>query len=317
MSNMVVNTNVLALNSHRNLGLVGAKQAKSSQKLSSGLRINSAADDAAGLAISEKMRAQIGGLNQASRNTQDAQSLVQTAEGGMEQVTEMVKRMRDLNVQAGAGVYTKEDLGNVQAEIDSLTKEIDSMVERVEFNEMKVLDGGRTTQGITSQLGANSGQTIDIKLEDMSTTGLGINFGSMTDVTTITASRAAIAKTSAIASAASTPTKAAVKAEESKASVSAITAVTVSANLEALDGALSTITTARANLGAIQNRLDYTKKSLDISSENLSASESRIRDTDMAKEMMNLTKSNVLQQAATSMLAQANQAPQNVLQLLG
>jgi flagellin len=274
MSNMVVNTNILALNSHRSLKQVGNQQSRASARLSSGLRINSASDDAAGLAISEKMRTQIRGLNQASRNAQDGISLVQTAEGGMQEINNMVQRIRELAIQSANDTNTDEDRGQIQKEVAQLKLEIDAMADRVEFNKKRLLDG--SIQTISLQVGANTNQRTNVSLTSMKTTVLLIDGIDLT-----------------------------------------VSGNNVDADLTALDRALQTIAGDRATLGAVQNRLEYTIKSLDISSENLSASESRIRDTDMAKEMMNLTKANVLQQAATAMLAQANQAPQSVLQLLG
>ena len=277
MSNTVVNTNVLAINSHRALKNVGNAQAKASGRLSSGLRINSAADDAAGLAISEKMRGQVRGLNQASRNSQDGISLIQTAEGGIQEVNNMVQRIRELVVQAANETNQAEDRDKVQTEIGQLMSEIDAMTGRVEFNSKKLIDGSLGSTGVTFQVGANQNQLMTVQIGAMNTTGLGIG---------------------------------AVNVGGGQ------TAATISTQLGTLDTAIGSITTARANLGAAQNRLEFTITSLDISSENLQASESRIRDTDMAKEMMNSTRANVLQQAATSMLSQANQAPQRVLQLL-
>lgn len=276
MSNTVVNTNTLALNSHRALKNVGNMQAKSSARLSSGEKINSAADDAAGLAISEKMRSQIRGLDMASKNAQDGISMVQTAEGGMKEISNMVQRVRELTVQAANDSNETEDRQKIQGEVDQLVGEIDSMSGRVEFNKKKLIDGDYAgSTKIHLQVGANSGQSIEFNIGSMKASALGV---ASIDVT-------------------GNPS-------------------TITAQLDKLDTAISTISENRANLGSVQNRLEYTIKSLDISSENLSASESRIRDTDMAKEMMNLTKSNVLNQAATTMLSQANQAPQNVLSLL-
>jgi flagellin len=285
MGNMVINTNVLALNSHRALKNVGAAQATSSARLSSGMRINSAADDAAGLAISEKMRGQIRGLNMASKNAQDGSSLIQTAEGGMQQIGDMVQRIRELTVQAANDTNTYDDVDptaapgagkgdrkKIQDEIKELITEIDSMATRVQFNNKNLLDG--TTGTLTFQVGANKGQTVTVEISNMKASILGIT------------------------------------------GIDVNTSGDITGFLTTIDDALRQVNSARATLGAKQNRLDYTMKSLDISSENLSASESRIRDTDMAKEMMNLTKSNVLSSAATSMLSQANQQPQNVLQLL-
>ncbi len=277
MSNTVVNTNVLALNSHRALKSVGNMQASSSEKLSTGLRINKAADDAAGLAISEKMRSQIRGLDQASRNAQDGISMIQTAEGGLSEMGEMVQRVRELVTQSANDSNTSSDRSKIDKEIKHLGDEISAMAQRVEFNTKTLLDG--TLQSQSFQIGANAGQMITV---DFST-----KFGE--DVGKIISSIAT--------------------AKESSASG-------ISSIINTLDEHLETINDKRADFGAVQNRLEYTINSLNVSSENLSASESRIRDTDMAKEMMNLTKANVLQQAATNMLGQANQAPQNVLGLL-
>ena len=251
MSNTVVNTNVLAINSHRALKNVGNAQAKASGRLSSGLRINSAADDAAGLAISEKMRGQVRGLNQASRNSQDGISLIQTAEGGIQEVNNMVQRIRELVVQAANETNQAEDRDKVQTEIDQLKNEIDAMTGRVEFNSKKLINGDLSSGGVTFQVGANQNQLMNVKIDAMNVAGLSI--GSV-DVAAATGASA------------------------------------ISAQLGTLDAAIGKITTARANLGAAQNRLEFTITSLDISSENLQASESRIRDTDMAKEMMNSTK---------------------------
>ncbi len=276
MSNTVVNTNVLALNSHRALKNVGNMQSSASEKLSTGQRINNAADDAAGLAISEKMRSQIRGLDQASRNAQDGISMIQTAEGGLTEMGEMVQRVRELVTQAANDTNTASDRANIDLEIKALGEEIGAMAERVEFNTKTLLDGTAATQSF--QIGANKNQLIEVDL--------GTNF------------------------------KASIGDIVKNITTSGKTATAISSELASLDDHLETITSKRAAFGAAQNRLEYTIKSLDVSSENLSASESRIRDTDMAKEMMNLTKANVLQQAATNMLGQANQAPQNVLSLL-
>ncbi|MCL2461550.1 MAG: flagellin [Defluviitaleaceae bacterium] len=275
---MVINTNVLALNSHRAMKNVGATQAQASARLSSGLRINTAADDAAGLAISEKMRAQIRGLDMASKNAQDGISMVQTAEGGMAEIGNMVQRIRELTVQAAndSNDQATGDRTKIQDEIGNLLKEIDSMASRVEFNNKKLIDGSYTTSTLHLQVGANKDQSITFNIGSMKASTLGI----------------------------------------ASINVDIANASGISAQIDTVNTAVNNVANERAKLGAIQNRLQYTIKSLDISSENLSASESRIRDTDMAKEMMALTKANVLSQAATTMLAQANQQPQNILQLL-
>ncbi|MDR1542099.1 MAG: flagellin [Clostridiales bacterium] len=273
---MIINTNILALNSHRAMKNVGNAQASASAKLSSGLRINSAADDAAGLAISEKMRGQIRGLNMASKNAQDGSSLIQTAEGGMQQIGDMVQRIRELTVQAAndSNDYESGDRNKIQLEIKDLISEIDAMASRVQFNNKNIIDG--SVGSLTFQVGANSNQTVSVSISSMKAADLGIT-GINVDIAD---------------------------------------SLAISSQIQKLDAALKMVTNSRAVLGAKQNRLEYAMKSLEISSENLSSSESRIRDTDMAKEMMNLTKANVLSSAATTMLTQANQQPQNVLQLL-
>lgn len=275
MSNMVVNTNVLALNSHRALKSVGNMQAKSSARLSSGQKINTAADDAAGLAISEKMRGQIRGLDMASKNSQDGISMVQTAEGGMTEISNMVQRVRELTVQAANDSNESGDREKIANEVNQLLEEIDAMAGKVEFNGKKLINGDYASTKLHLQVGANAGQKIEFNVGNLDKASLGLDSLDYTG-----------------------------------------TGEDIGNQLTAIDNAITTISNERAKLGAVQNRLEYTIKSLDISSENLSASESRIRDTDMAKEMMNMTKANVLQQASTSMLSQANQAPQNVLQLL-
>lgn len=283
MSNMVVNTNVLALNSHRNLAAVGGAQAKASQRLSSGLKINSAADDAAGLAISEKMRAQIRGLDMATKNAQDGISMIQTAEGSMQEINNMVQRIRELTVQASNDTNTSDERAKIGDEVQQLTDEITAMAGRTEFNTKKLASGDFAVTGgtkIALQIGANASQQIKFNIGDMTASSLGIQ------------SIAAQIK-------------------------AASTSDDITKLLTTIDTAVKNVTNQRAALGAVQNRVEYTINNLKISSENLSASESRIRDTDMAKEMMNLTRANVLQQAATSMLAQANQAPQSILKLLG
>ena len=289
--NTVINTNIRALNSHRNLAMVGNSQSKASQRLSSGKKINSAADDAAGLAISDKMRAQIKGLDMAAKNAEDATSLIQTAEGSLTEVTNMVQRIRELAVQAANDTNTTEDRGKIAQEMAQLYEEIDAIAGRTEFNG-KTLTTGAFAAGQTDlhfQIGANVGQNLELNIGSMTANGLDESFGG--DI------RTAI--------------------EGLAAGTESIHGASWSGFLSAIDKALATVNDQRAALGASQNRLEYTVKNLNVSSENLSAAKSRIEDTDMAKEMMNLTAANVLQQAATSMLAQANQAPQSITQLLG
>jgi len=297
---MVVRTNVLALNSHRNLGLVGNQQARASARLSSGFRINSAADDAAGLAISEGMRAQIRGMNQASRNAQDGISLIQTAEGFMQTVTEMVQRSRELAVQAANDTYSTTNRETIRNEIQQLEEEIVRIWESASFNGETLFGAsGAGGAGVLSgtlslQVGAD-GTTSNALIVDVEQ-----EMGAFHDGLTITATDSRV--------------------------TSWHTAVNQGAGgnhgawqtmITNIDNTLDSINDLRASLGAYQNRLEFTIQNLDIAAENLSASESRIRDADMAAEMMRLTQANVLQQAATAMLAQANQAPQSILQLLG
>lgn len=280
---MRINNNLMAVNTHRQLGITGGYQTKSMEKLSSGLRINRAGDDAAGLSISEKMRNQIRGLSQASANSQDAISLIQTAEGALTETHNILKRMRELVVKAGnAGTLEDEDIQAIQDEIVELNKELSGIADRTEFNGKKLLDGTFTSGVGVFQIGANSGQTMKLAIQTsggkgVSATDLGVNG---LDVTALTASGS------------------------------------IDAELKMVDDAIGLVSSLRSRLGANQNRLEYTIKNLDNASENLQSAESRIRDTDMAKEMVEFTKQNILQQAAQAMLAQANQAPQGVLQLL-
>ncbi|MFC5700878.1 flagellin Hag [Cohnella faecalis] len=275
---MIINHNLPALNTHRNLGINTNATSKSMEKLSSGLRINRAGDDAAGLAISEKMRAQIRGLDQASRNAQDGISLIQTAEGALSETHSILQRMRELAVQASNDTYTTADRAKLGAEVTQLTKEINRIASQTEFNTKKLLISGGGASAINFQVGANSGQQIQLSINKMDTSSLGVSaFGSQFSANTSTAFGSIIA---------------------------------------AINSAINKVSSERANLGAYQNRLEHTINNLNTSSENLTAAESRIRDVDMAKEMMNFTKNNILNQAAQAMLAQANQLPQGVLQLL-
>ena len=274
MSNMVINTNVLALNSHRSMKNVGAAIARSSERLSSGLRINRAADDAAGLAVSEKMRAQIRGLAQASTNAADGVSLVQTAEGALQEVQDMLHRMRVLTLQAGNDTLTEADRYLMQIEVSQLIEEINQTSIRTEFNTLTLING--TLQDAHFQIGPGLGHSMTVSISNMDATALGV----------------------------------------ATVNIHVPDGVLAANQLAALDTAINDISAQRAHLGAIQNRLEHTIRNLDVSHENLSASESRIRDADMAREMMRLTQKNVLGQAAISMLAQANQQPQQLLQLL-
>ena len=284
-SNTVINTNIRALNSHRNLSSVGTKLSKASQRLSSGKKINSAADDAAGLAISEKMRAQIKGLDMADKNAQDAISLIQTAEGSMSEIESMLQRMRELTVQAANDTNATTDRNKIAEEITQLQEEITDMAGRTEFNEKKLATGAYKKAGspLFFQIGANEGQSIKLNIGTMTATALGVNgiAGAINDDADSADGGSVISKL-----------------------------------VTTIDTAISKVSSQRSNLGAKQNRLEYTSENLEISSENLSSAKSRIEDADMAKEMMNVTAQNVLQQAATSMLAQANQSTSQVVSLL-
>lgn len=268
---MRINHNITAMNTYRQLTNNTTSTSKSLEKLSSGLRINRAGDDAAGLAISEKMRGQIRGLDQATRNSQDGISLIQTAEGALNETHSILQRMRELAVQAGNDTNTTADRTQIIAEVSQLQTEITRISTDTEFNTKNLLGGAFTA---TLQVGANQGQIINFNIGTMSAAGLTVNGMDYTSN---------LGAGSAIAS---------------------------------IDTAITTVSTQRANLGALQNRLEHTINNLSTASENLSAAESRIRDVDMAKEMMEFTKNNILSQAAQSMLAQANQQPQGVLQLL-
>jgi flagellin len=307
---MIINHNLNAMNAQRNFGINNTNQAKSMEKLSSGLRINRAGDDAAGLAISEKMRGQIRGLDQASRNAQDGISLIQTAEGALNETHSILQRMRELAVQAANDTNVTTDRDAIQAEMNQLTAEINRIGNTTEFNTQKVLNGGASTYvanqalTLTLQIGANENQTFKVELNDMRAQALSI---STTDPTSNT--KYASGTTNQLTDQAYDTTNKEYALSVASAG-SAGNAVTV------INKAINKVSTERAKLGAYQNRLEHTIANLNTASENLSASESRIRDVDMAKEMMNYSKNNILSQAAQAMLAQANQQPQGVLQLL-
>jgi flagellin len=272
-----IQNNVEAFNAHRQLTGTAAKAAKAMEKLSSGYRVNRAADDAAGLAISEKMRAQIGGLAQAQRNAQDAVSLVQTGEGALNEVHSMLQRVRDLKVQYSSGVLSDDDKKAIAAEVQQLSKEVSDISGKTEFNGLKLLEG----KTFTFTVGANSADTVSIDTVTLSgSTGV----SSLIDVGSGTADAASAAFTTL--------------------------------SLDTIDTMIKNVSSARSTFGAVQNRLEHRLANLATYQENLVASESRIRDVDMASEMVNFTKLQILQQAGTSMLAQANQAPQGVLSLL-
>ena len=274
---MVVRTNAMGINANRQLNMNNSAVSKSLEKLSSGFRINRAGDDASGLAISEKMKAQIKGLEQASANAQDGISLVQTAEGATTEIHNMLNRMVELATKAANGTYdTSADATDYPAitdELKALNEEITRIAESTNFNGIKLLDGSMTQ--LKLQIGAEQSDSLTVSCTNLTATSLGLD--DLEDIDDPDSANAAIST---------------------------------------IKSAIDTVSKARAGLGAIQNRLEYTINNLDTTAENMTAANSRIRDTDMAKEMMNYTKMNVLTQAAQAMLAQANQQPQSVLQLL-
>jgi flagellin len=390
---------MMAMNTNRQLGINNAGTSKSLEKLSSGFRINRVGDDAAGLSISEKMRGQIRGLNMASKNAQDGISLIQTAEGALDETHSILQRMRELAVQSANDTNVEVDRDALQAEADQLRQEIDRIAGNTEFNTQKLLDGKFTDKKF--HIGANSGQDITVEINDMAADALKINQDvyKAVDVEDVTGLKVqtlngeeitieytalktetdttAVDKTEAVYSEADkkitvtlkqaagkgtgngageveatigdlmdalnstgvvkvtaedtvkledtvgtaapgATTVTAVKDEEASkaAGVNISTQKSASGAITTVNNAIEKVSKERSKLGAVQNRLEHTIKNLDNASENLQAAESRIRDVDMAKEMMEFTKQNILQQAATAMLAQANQAPQTVLQLL-
>ena len=387
---MIINHNLMAMNTHRQLGINNTAGSKSLEKLSSGFRINRAGDDAAGLAISEKMRGQIRGLNQASRNAQDGISLIQTAEGALNETHSILQRMRELAVQSATDTNTDADRAKIQSEIDQLATEITRISNTTEFNTRNLLAGGLET---TFHIGANQGQNVKLDIAAMDAfslgvagnavelalntggsggvtgvegtvaatadgtitiavtsasgglfdvaisdgTGSGANSSTIEDVAadatsvigtgyfagltvsfdTIASGTSTVAVTVTAASAAVTDTGGTLTTPAvAVAGVDVSTQAAADAAITTINNALEKVSAERSKLGAAQNRLEHTIANLDTSAENLQASESRIRDVDMAKEMMEFTKNSILQQAATAMLAQANQQPQTVLQLL-
>ncbi len=394
---MRINTNTAAMNTYSNLTSANASKSNSLAKLSSGLRINKAGDDAAGLAISEKMKNQISGMTQASRNAQDGISLIQTAEGALGETHSILNRMRDLTVQSKNGTNTDEDTSAIQKEMDSLSSEIGRIAEDTQFNSKSLLNGGTEGSSFTFQIGANAGQEVGLDIKDMSTTGLGLStsmsVGAKAALDLEKATEASDAATSAQTATAGNLTSATTNRTNAQAALDAdpgnvtltetrdatiiaeaeakllddnakevkttttdtltnatsyntanstntelisvsklkvantvdtegnvvgekLTAADYDKVIETIDSAIKSVSEERANLGAVQNRLDHTVSNLATTKENLSEANSRITDVDMAEEMMSFTKSNILSQASTSMLAQANQMPQSVLSLL-
>jgi flagellin-like hook-associated protein FlgL len=385
-----VNNNIAAMNSYRNLSVTDSQMSKSLEKLSSGFRINRAADDAAGLAISEGLRSQIGGLKVAVRNTQDGVSVVQTAEGALTETHSILQRMRDLSVQASnTGSLNDDAKKNIQSEVSQLKSELDRIATTTNFNGKQLLDGNYNT---SFQVGSNAGETIGVSIGTaMGAQGLGVDgvdvsaAGTATTGTQTTKAAASTASVSTVGAAndytdaasfdtlngsisyngksvdlasvkfaaADTAAQKTTKIQSALDAAFGASAVDVantatgltftgtapgatptaqqladaevtftaasgaSEAIKKIDDAIKTVSTTRADLGAIQNRFEHTVNNLNVAVENLSASESRIRDTDMAQEMTNFTRTQILSQAGTAMLAQANQAPQGILKLLG
>jgi len=275
---MIINTNLASLSAQRSLSQTNKAMQSSLEKLSSGYRINKAADDAAGLAISEKMTSQINGLNQAIANSESAITMIQTAEGALTETHSILQRMRTLAIQSASDTNTDEDRAEIQKEIQNLIEEIDGIAERTQFNGQNLLDGtGGDSGKFTFQIGANSGQELEVTFHNMRSDG-----ASLTGVNGIDLSTRAGAKSA----------------------------------IDVLDDAIKAVSDERANLGAIQNRLEHTITNLRVASDNLTSARSTIRDVDMAAEMSEFTKNQIISQAGVAMLAQANMVPQNVLKLL-
>lgn len=358
---MRINTNVSALNTYSRLTAANASKSNSLSKLSSGLRINKAGDDAAGLAISEKMKGQIGGLSQAKSNAQDGISLIQTAEGALNETHSILGRMRDLAVQSSNGTLSDDDRSAINKEYTALSDEIDRIRDTTEFNTKSLLTGeGNDAKSFTFQIGANANQTMSVSITNMSSKALKVIGLDLTQAFATSDIDAAKDKAVAAAFKADTTTKYAADgkvdaaagktvadlqsdidtaaddaakataqktyddalatftaSDEGKAAAAAAeTAIVENNPITKIDKAIKAVSAQRADLGAAQNRLEHTINNLGTTQENLSEANSRIRDVDMAQEMMSFTKSNILSQAATSMLAQANSMPNSVLSLL-
>ncbi len=285
---MIINHNLSAMYANRQVGINGQGMEKNIEKLSSGMRVNRAGDDASGLAVSEKMRSQIRGLNQASKNAANGISFIQTTEGFLQETQDIIQRLRELSVQASNGIYTSEDRMQIQVEVSQLVDEIDRIASHAQFNGMNLLTGRFARQGADNvttgsmwfHIGANMDQREQVFIGTMTAKSLGVKDITSDEVMTL-----------------STPDNA-------------------NRSIGVLDQALKQVNKQRADLGAYQNRLEHAIRGIDIGAENLQAAESRIRDTDMAAEMVQYTKNRILGQASTAMLAQANQKTQSVLQLL-
>ncbi len=269
---MIIQHNIAAVNSYRNLGINQSSLSKNLEKLSSGYRINRAGDDAAGLAISEQMRSQINGINQASKNAEDAIGLIQTAEGALSEVHSMLQRMTTLATQSANGTYNSVARGNIQKEMDALIEEIDRIANNTNFNKVYPMSAGG--KSMTFQIGPSSGETLTVTTSQMTSNGLGVDALDLSEQ------------------------------------------IDSNAAIDTINAAIDKVSAFRADLGAAQNRLEHTIANLDVTSENITAAESRVRDTDMADEITAFTKNNILLQAAQSMLSQSNAVPQGVLSML-
>lgn len=336
---MIINHNLGAMNAQRQMGADQNNMSDSMEKLSSGLRINRAGDDAAGLAISEKMRGQIRGLEQAERNAQDGISLIQTGEGALNETHSILQRMRELSVQSSNDTNTTVDRDEIQEEVKQLGEELDRISDTTKFNTQGLLDGSFTDKKF--QIGSDGSQNLSVSINEMSATSLGIK-GEEQELTAAT-----VNTDEEVLQDADGNTVGTWQAEDTDAGTAAgyydgakmihasddaladadtvdvevggidlTTQEGADAAIGTLDSAIESVSSERSKLGAVQNRLEHTINNLGTSAENLQAAESLIRDVDMAKEMMNMTKNNILSQASQSMLAQANQQPQSVLQLL-
>jgi flagellin len=284
---MIINHNMSAINANRVLGNTGLEIQKDLEKLSSGLRINKGADDASGLAVSEKLRSQIRGLNQAGQNIQNGVSFIQTSEGYLAESTDIVQRLRELAVQSANGIYSASDRQMIQVEVSQLVDEVNRVASHAQFNGMNILTGafarGGTVDGVSIQVGANADQSEKIYIGNMNALALGLQ----------------------------------TETAQGKVSISIASAAEANISLALLDKGLETITKQRADLGAYQNRFEMAFKGVAVAAENMTAAESRIRDVDMASQMVSYTKNQVLSQAGSAMLAQANVGTRSVMQLLG
>jgi flagellin len=306
---VIINHNVSAMNAHRNLGINNFESDRTMEKLSSGMRVNRGADDAAGLAVSEKMRSQIRGLTVASRNAQDGISFIQTAEGFLQETTSALQRIRELAVQAANGIYTDKDREQIQTEVTQLVQEVQRVADQSEFNKKILFQGdwagpeqqqdgttgapaataaaaaeaqtGQDGPGVRIHVGANMDQYVRVFVGNMTTDGIGLTN----------------------------------RADGYKVGVTSVE--DANRSIVVVDEALHTVNRQRTDLGAMQNRLETAMRGIDVATENLQSAESRIRDTDMAKEMIDFVKDNILTQSAVSMLAQANLRPQMILRILG